>query len=236
VEDVSRWFFSWLEYHQFLHPGRWVKPNEAHALDFYEGWIGSLRRAGATKEQARESSRLLQAKKPGYPSTHLASLLDILREIRGGSAEGPSPAEVGPPPVPGGLYAECRDCPECEGRGWARRRLKVHNLPRPFVVDLFCRCSAGRWRKENDVELTRGLRLRLHDDLQSIPGLWDARLKPHRTWKNRPCLHDMELEPGTEENLHYLPPGEPAPAPARPRDVAAMLANPAPKPEPQEAR
>lgn len=112
--------------------------------------------------------------------------------------------------------AASRDCPECKGSGWASRRAAWHSLPRPFVVDLFCRCPLGRWRKAHDPDPRRN-----HDDLQARPQLWDSRLT-HPTWRDRPTEPDVDIDADCAGKWRYLGVDEPAPQPiAATRDIVA---------------
>jgi hypothetical protein len=163
---VYEWFGRWMRYHQRLyqHLKGWVDPGDD---EYYLGWVEALARAGATEDLAMHASRLLQARK-AFRSDHLAMLVEIVGDLRRKAAEaGATRLPVYTAEQLDAMQASAA-CPECDGTGWARRRAAWHSIPRPFVVDLYCRCPHGRWRRLG----ADGN----HDDLQGRPELWDPAL------------------------------------------------------------
>jgi hypothetical protein len=226
LETVDRWFFGWLEYHQKINPGKWVRATDFGARDVYLGWMEAFAKAKATDDVARLASRRLQSVGPGYPSSHLSKLLPLIADVRREqfTARDRDPGAASPEAAR--AQAASADCPECKGEGWARRKLFCRPVPRAATVVLFCRCPMGRHLKAHDPELTRGERVRLHDDLQAQPDLWDPSLW-HPSWSEWPCDHDLNLSPDDAARVRYVLPGEDVAAVAPSwlaRDVARTIA------------
>jgi hypothetical protein len=208
---VYEWFGRWMRYHQRLyqHLKGWVDPGDD---EYYLGWVEALARAGATEDLAMHASRLLQARK-AFRSDHLAMLVEIVGDLRRKAAEaGATRLPVYTAEQLDAMQASAA-CPECDGTGWARRRAAWHSIPRPFVVDLYCRCPHGRWRRLG----ADGN----HDDLQGRPELWDPALDSP-TWSaeaTAPTVPDDR-----EGRWRYLGLDESAPAPAAPLALAGKVA------------
>jgi hypothetical protein len=192
-------FSVWLKLHRRKHLlARLPDPDDDDSTEFYGHWLASLTEMGATAQQLEQVSARLADNPPRTAREHWPAIRKILGDLK---QAGRVIVEIAAGTIPEVIATACRACPECEGQGWAIRYGRWHSIPRAFKVSLFCRCSAGRWRKANDPELLRGDRVRLHDDLQDRPDLWDANLR-HATWKDRRCGHDTGL-PGAVENRDW---------------------------------
>ena len=75
------------------------------------------------------------------------------------------------------------------------------------MVDMFCRCPHGRWRKDNDPDLDKG---RNYDDLQAWPAIWNSGVN-FPLWSSKPVSAESIAEPDTERQWFYVPPGQAAP-------------------------
>lgn len=206
--------------HTARHPfARLPDPaTEAGAL-FFAPWAKELGRLGADARAFTAASERLMHDPPRSHRDHWPALRrQVDRVMRERVSPPPAPAQFAPPRE---VEAASRACPECSGTGWARRHAVWFGLPRAFVVVLFCRCPAGRWRKENDPELLQGERARQHDDLRARPELWDPSLSSD-LWDRRPGFHDLETPKVAEGKWRYLAPGEPAPAYDR-RELASRI-------------
>ncbi len=216
---VNDWFYRWLEFHQRLHPHRsWVRAESSDAPEFYQGWIEALARMGATEDLARQASKDLQAGDPGFPNKHLGAIQSAIRNLRRTVTAGHAAPVVSPEQQR--CAALSAGCPECDGTGWARRRVLFDNLAAfgPSMVDMFCRCPLGRWRTRTDPDLTREPFHRCYDDLQAHPDLWDPALS-FPVWSEVVCLHDLE-DDGIGGPYRYLKPGEECEKTFRPREDA----------------
>lgn len=230
-ETVLSWFTRWMHYHQrlFQHLKGWVDPDDDV---YYQGWVEALAKAGATEALAMSASRVLQTRK-AFRSDHLAMILEIVGDLRRKMAElGASKAPAYTAEQVDAAEASA-SCPECEGRGWARRRFKWHSFPRPFVVDLYCRCPHGRWRRANDNSDN-------FDDLQGRPALWDPALSSP-LWSDEPTPFPL-IPDDPAGKWRYLGVGEAAPEPAVPAALAGKVAEgirrvaPSPAPTIEQAR
>ncbi len=180
---VNEWFFQWLEFHQMLHPNRqWMRGENPNACEFYAGWIESLQNIGVTYDLAQRASRHLQENPPKFLNEQLPAIRNAIFELR--KAESTSvtqgPDRVTPEQVQAAIKSN--DCPECEGTGWARRQAHWPSLRWTPMVDMFCRCPHGRWRKQNDPDVAKG---RNYDDLQAWPAIWNPGLDSP-LWSNKP--------------------------------------------------
>lgn len=216
MHDVREWFFTWLEYHQFLHPHRnWIKPEHINAGTFYAGWIETLEAFGATEELCRRASRKLQEASPKFLNNHLPDLKSVLIDFRKSAPLGIVTGDgdyVNPEQVKAATASH--ECPECNGTGWATRRAYWPSFDWMPTVDMFCRCPHGRWRRINDPDLAQG-KPRNHDDLQAHPELWNSEIG-FSLWSARPTNPDVDIEDMAGQ-WRYLKPGEAAPEGARTR-------------------
>lgn len=191
---VEDWFPGWLTGHLLRHARASLPtPESEEGRLVYPSWIRLFKQRGIDDpDVAAEASERLLADPPP-PRMHLAKLLEAAKEIARAHAERESSGSH--QPAFGLVRASelSAGCPECHGTGWATRKARWHSMARVFLLDLFCRCPAGRWRKANDPELSRGERMRQHDDLQARPELWDASLS-FKHWSGRPCGHDLMTE------------------------------------------
>jgi hypothetical protein len=225
MAHVDEWFIDWIDYHQLLHPHRgWVKASDPDGPDFYAGWIEAFERLGATEDLCRRASRALQANPPKFLNNHLPELKSAIIEMRKTSAIGAaSPGErVDPEQVKAAIASH--GCPECDGTGWATRRAHWPLFDWMLVVQMFCRCPHGRWRRANDRDVAEG-RPRNYDDLQARPELWNQNLS-FPSWGNRPSRPDVEMEETTIGQWRYLDPHDPTPEGARVRITADFLRSP----------
>lgn len=209
MHHVDEWFFQWLEFHQMLHPNRqWMRGDQPNAFEFYTGWIESFERIGATLDVAQRASRNLQENPPKFLNEHLPAIKNAIGELKRveatvaatGGMDRPSPEQVE-------AAMRSNDCPECQGTGWARRQAHWPSHSWTPMLDMFCRCPHGRWRKANDPDLATG---RNYDDLQAWPSIWDSSLNSP-LWSNKPVTAESIADPDTENQWYYLPPSEAAP-------------------------
>jgi hypothetical protein len=216
---IDDWFSDFLAEHRARHPHALLPEMDSEdGASLYVAWRKVFVLRGIHHpDVATEASQMLTGETLPGPRHHFPRLVELAIGIY--KARNPEPSrakpagtapDMGPPPVPPALAAECRDCPECGGTGWANRHAVWQGMG-VFKLDLFCRCDAGRWRISNDHELTRGDRTRKHDDLQANPEIWDQS-KTHRTFDAYPARHDLVMPPGSDGKWRYLTPGEEVPS------------------------
>lgn len=212
--SVNDWLPEFVAEHRIRHPHAGLPPYDTEeGRVVYESWRSNFVRRGIHDLDVATAASEMLAAEDHYPKDHLKLLcgfaVAVYRERSPAAAAKPSAPEFPTSPPPG-VTAASRGCPECRGTGWARRHAVWLTMRRAFLLDLFCRCPAGRWRKEFDPELRKPGGCRQHDDLQARPELWDAGLR-FAAWDEWPCPHDLELPEGTEGKWRYLEPGEPTP-------------------------
>jgi len=233
-KPLDVWFWRWLERHQRLcgydvmtrtKDGNdlvdklvsiWVSPSD---LDFYGAWKRMFRELGITRHEAADISDRLQINRPTHPDRHPEAIKDHLREIRRIARDRQAIARSGIPGT-GRIVAampECKDCPECEGTGLARRHWSSPGLPSPMMVDLLCRCPAGSHRRET-------LDRRDLADLQSLPELWSPWLS-HPSWSPSPTEPPSHRPSPDGWFLPPSPPVEPSPAKKAPKKPAKPSAD-----------
>jgi hypothetical protein len=234
---VRDWIFGFLRrYKALIGPGDWPTGEDPDEMElFVLAWITQLGKMvpKPTEEEADAALERLTLAPPEWRRQCIPAVVKAIQDMRlgrvpGGDAPKPrSQAEMT-------AIERSAGCPECDGGGWAHRLGYWHSIPRPFRLDLFCRCPAGRFRKENDVELQINDRKRKHDDLQANPDLWLPGLS-HPTWSDVPCGHDMEIDPECAGLWWYADPSEPSPAPIIPAEIAgrAVPATPSSPPPPR---
>ncbi len=156
-----------------------------------------------TQAEAIHAMNLLFDKPPEKRGEHLERIKAIVKAYRAEK----SAQRQSTPMSADQLHAATisRDCPECEGYGWAKRR--AHH-PGLFTLSLlmFCRCTHGRWRVERDTEHKR-------HDLQAFPELWDH-LIDHSTWSDEPT-RDLNIV-DRNRSWNYLAPDQEPPKAPRP--------------------
>ena len=218
MELVKDWILGFLKrYKAILAPSDWPTGENPDELRFYLGaWVTALGRQFPKVAEAEADAALerLVLDPPRFRSEHIPAFIQAIHELRR-QAQTTAMLTAGPSQAECTARDQSRDCPECMGSGWARRRVKWHSAPRPFLLDLFCRCPLGRWRIMLDVA-----RHRSFDDLQARPDLWHPD-RDHPTWSSRPLPPEVDVDAGDEaRGWRYLGLDEPAPEPTTP--AAAM--------------
>ena len=226
MDLVSNWLLGFIDrYRAVIAPQDWPTGQEPDALRYYlRAWVTALscQTPKVTEAEADAALERLVLDPPRFRSEHIPAFVKAVHELRRETLAAAASPTAGPSEAEREARRRSRDCPECHGSGWAKRRWRWHSIPRPSLVDLFCRCPAGRWRKGNDPELLKGDHMRKHDDLQAVPAQWDPELW-HPTWGDIPCDHDMIIDADCEGLWWYVPVGEPSPEPVAPASIAAGM-------------
>lgn len=207
VRAVLAWFPAWLDFHQllFVHL-QWIEWKDPKGPAYYDEWVETFARLGATYEIACAASKRLQHRDDVHecPARHLALLERAIPPLLEQGRHLPRAA-----PALERARAESRGCPECEGRGLALRQVRLAIRPGVlYTVELYCRCSLGRYRL--DAAQDRGGPE--YDDLQARPALWRRELS-HPSWSDEPTPATMH----GDSSVRYLKPGaqKPTPGPTR---------------------
>jgi hypothetical protein len=207
---VRDWIFGFLKrYKALIGPGDWPTGEDPDEMElFVLAWITQLGKMSpkATEPEADAALERLTLAPPEWRRQCIPAVVKVIQDMRLGRVSGGDDTKLRSPAE---LTAMERStgCPECDGGGWARRHAYWHSIARPFRLDLFCRCSMGRFRKENDIELQINDRMRKHDDLQANPDLWLPGLS-HPTWSDVPCEHDMIIDADCAGLWRYADHGE----------------------------
>lgn len=181
---VDDWFLDFVTEHRARHPHAFLPALEQpEGEKFYEGWRSDLIHKGIHDYAiATEASTRLMAEMLKSPRDHFPRLCEIAvslykqRNITSNSGDASSVEAV---------IAASKDCPHCEGRGWARIE---HDDPAhvPPTTVAYCVCLFGRWirnqhakkapdlvRRIPDFDLVRAGRLPWHLEQPSVEDLPD---------------------------------------------------------------
>lgn len=171
---VENWFGDWFDRHAQRHP-RADWPRVDQKPEFYRGWIGNFVLHGVAEDVADEASVRLMADPPAHLGDHPKATLDLAKAIyrertAAGKASTPGSREE--------ADRASRECEDCGGHGLTVRWRKYsagtideHGKVRQPQINLYCRCSLGRWLMANHRETAPEILRRIHD-LQAHPWLW----------------------------------------------------------------
>ncbi len=204
---VRDWIFGFLKrYKALIGPGDWPTGEDRAEMElFVMAWVTQLGKMSPkpSEEEADLAIQRLILAPPQWRRECIPAVVDAIKEMRREKAEAGAVADARTPAELGAIERS-KGCPECHATGWASRPAYWHSIPRPILVQLFCRCPAGRFQKAHDPELFKG-------DLS------------HPTWSDRPCGHDMVIDPECAGLWWYAAIGEAAPEPIVPAELAGRV-------------
>lgn len=179
-EDLDVWFWGFVKVVQDRIPDNAWPPVAGEGDLFWNDLKADFRRLRVTRHEANRTSQVLRHHPPRFVKDFppaFKKTLEIVRERAASEAALARPFD----PRLRSSHELSKDCPECEGTGWAKRHTDIPSLPHlKFAVSLACRCPMGRVRlgqcREKDIEC---------EDLQAEQWLWDENLS-HPTWFDEP--------------------------------------------------
>jgi hypothetical protein len=120
-------------------------------------------------------------------------------------------------------WRDSRGCPECGGKGWARRPFWSVVFGKVWVLEVYCRCPMGflragdEGRMKPEGEAVARCRCEF---LQALPHAWNPALQFH-AWSPTPGSREWPDDPAVGRYLGF---GEEAPRPSAPAAAAGRLA------------
>lgn len=136
-------FQEWAWVHQTLHPGAWPAEGTEGAALWWAVWFDRCSEAGLEARDLVRASESLTAVGLGYPSTHLAAILDWCRRdrARSGARGEPDSQDVRTRwPVESRASA---GCDECGATGETSRLLWLGAVGVALRGAVYCACPLG---------------------------------------------------------------------------------------------
>jgi hypothetical protein len=151
-----------------------------------------------TVDELMAASKMLVRTPPLFRDAHPKALMEQVKELRkkhrlARAAAAAVKLEAAPNVFDPSLdrdtcESKSRDCPECDGQGYAVRFFLPEDAEAPERGVLYCRCLMGRWMHYQYSTKWPDIHART-EDLQSRPELWDQEIeatRPDRWVKTHP--------------------------------------------------
>lgn len=170
-----------------LDPPEWPKLGTDEYTDYRDDWAYALKGHNVTEEEANEALMRLRQDPPQWLREHLPKFLACVTAMR------QERAAIGQSDDRDTAQAASRDCPHCDGGGYARVYLRqyrgssveelevvdrggrVTRKAIPVAVNAHCVCALGRWMRSKIRDLDT--LARVPDFAESLAGRsrWLAR-------------------------------------------------------------